>query len=89
MFQLKEYPRRCLDELAEYFRHIVAFQGVTDVPEKPALEETEGRGLTVEGPVLRVEGRGTRMGGTFKRSEAELVGAPGHCRGARGEGRGT
>jgi len=43
MFQLKEYQRRCLDELAEYFRRIIAFQGVTDKPEKTAFEEKEGR----------------------------------------------
>jgi hypothetical protein len=30
MFQLKEYQQRCLGELAEYFRRIMAFQGVTD-----------------------------------------------------------
>ncbi len=29
LFQLKEYQQRCLDELAEYFRRIIAFQGVT------------------------------------------------------------
>ena len=43
MFQLKEYQRRCLEELAEYFRRIIAFQGVTDKPEKMAFEEKDGR----------------------------------------------
>jgi hypothetical protein len=35
MFQLKEYQRRCLDELAGYFGRIVGFLGVTDNPENP------------------------------------------------------
>ena len=43
MFQLKEYQRRCLDELAAHFRRILAFRGVTDVPEKLAFEEEDGR----------------------------------------------
>ncbi|HOI56619.1 MAG TPA: DEAD/DEAH box helicase family protein, partial [Phycisphaerae bacterium] len=43
MFQLKEYQQRCLDELAGYFRRIVAFQSVTDKPEKMAFEEKDGR----------------------------------------------
>lgn len=43
MFQLKEYQRRCLDELAAYFRRIMAFGGVTDKPEKLAFEEKDGR----------------------------------------------
>jgi len=43
MFQLKEYRRRCLDELAGYFRRIVAFQGETDVPEKLTFEEDPKR----------------------------------------------
>jgi len=43
MFRLKQYQQRCLDELAEYFRRIIAFQGVTEVPEKLAFEEKEGR----------------------------------------------
>ncbi|GAF86690.1 unnamed protein product, partial [marine sediment metagenome] len=43
MFQLKEYQQRCLDELTEYFRKIVAFQSVTDTPEKLAFDEKDGR----------------------------------------------
>lgn len=43
MFELKEYQRRCLEELAGYFRRIVAFQEVTDKPEKMAFEEKDGR----------------------------------------------
>ena len=43
MFQLKQYQERCLEELAEYFRRIIAFQGVTDKPEKMAFEEKDGR----------------------------------------------
>jgi len=43
MFQLKEYQRRCLDELAGYFRRIVALQGETDVPEKLAFAENPKR----------------------------------------------
>jgi len=43
MFQLKEYQQRCLDDLAAYFRRIIAFQGVTEVPEKLAFEEKDGR----------------------------------------------
>ena len=43
MFQLKEYQQRCLDELAEYFRRIVALQGSTDKPESLAFAEKEGR----------------------------------------------
>ena len=43
MFQLKEYQRRCLGELAGYFRRIVALGGVTDVPEKLAFAEDPKR----------------------------------------------
>jgi type III restriction enzyme len=43
MFQLKEYQQRCLDELAEYFRRVIAFQAVTDKPERMAFEEADGR----------------------------------------------
>jgi type III restriction enzyme len=43
MFQLKEYQRRCLDELAGYFRRVIAFRSVTDKPEKMAFEEADGR----------------------------------------------
>lgn len=44
MFQLKEYQRRCLDELAEYFRRIISLQGLVDRPEKAAFEDKDGRG---------------------------------------------
>ena len=43
MFRFKEYQQRCLDELAAYFRRIVGFQGVTEVPEKLAFEEKDNR----------------------------------------------
>ena len=33
MFMLKGYQQLCLDELGGYFRRIIAFEGVTDVPE--------------------------------------------------------
>ena len=39
MFQLKNYQQRCLDELTEYFRRIIALQSVTDKPEKLAFDE--------------------------------------------------
>ncbi|MCY2930545.1 MAG: DEAD/DEAH box helicase family protein [Planctomycetota bacterium] len=44
MFQLKEYQRRCLDELAGYFRRVVALRGATERPEKTAFEDKDGRG---------------------------------------------
>ena len=43
MFQLKEYQRRCLDELAEHFRRVNALTGVADLPEERAFAGKPGR----------------------------------------------
>ena len=43
MFQLKEYQQRCLSELGAYFRRIIAFQTISEKPEKMAFEEADGR----------------------------------------------
>lgn len=44
MFQLKEYQRRCLDELAQYLRRVIALGHVVPKAAKVAFEEKEGRG---------------------------------------------
>jgi len=43
MFQLKPYQQRCLDELAAYFRQVIALEASTDKPESLAFAKKEGR----------------------------------------------